>query len=73
MTFVARIADGVGLEAQGIDSSRARCRQSIASVHLCARNLESVQKSCWDVSGDGSVTSLDALMILQAAAHAIDL
>lgn len=44
MTFVARIADGVGLEAQGIDSSRARCRQSIASVHLCARNLESVQK-----------------------------
>jgi parallel beta-helix repeat protein len=23
---------------------------------------------CWDVSGDGSVTSLDALMILQAAA-----
>ena len=27
----------------------------------------------WDVSGDGSVTSLDALMILQAAAHAIDL
>ena len=27
----------------------------------------------WDVSGDGSVTSLDALMILQAAADAIDL
>jgi parallel beta-helix repeat protein len=27
----------------------------------------------WDLSGDGSVTSLDALMILQAAAHAIDL
>ena len=27
----------------------------------------------WDVSGDGSVTSLDALMILQAAAHAVDL
>ena len=27
----------------------------------------------WDVSGDGSVTSLDALMILQAAAHAIDM
>jgi len=29
--------------------------------------------SRWDVNGDGSVTSLDALMILQAAAHAIDL
>ena len=29
----------VGLEAQGIDSSRARCRQSIASVRLCARNF----------------------------------
>ena len=27
----------------------------------------------WDVSGDGSVTSLDALMILQAAAGAIEL
>jgi len=27
----------------------------------------------WDVSGDNRVTSLDALMILQAAAHAIDL
>ena len=27
----------------------------------------------WDVSRDGSVTSLDALMILQAAAHAIEL
>ena len=29
--------------------------------------------SRWDVSRDGSVTSLDALMILQAAAHAIEL
>jgi len=29
--------------------------------------------SRWDVSGDGSVTSLDALMILQAAAGAISL
>jgi hypothetical protein len=28
---------------------------------------------CWDVSGDGSVTSLDALMILQAAAGMVDL
>ena len=27
----------------------------------------------WDVSGDGKVTSLDALMILQAAAGAIEL
>ncbi|MCK4460027.1 MAG: hypothetical protein KAU52_09975 [Methanosarcinales archaeon] len=27
----------------------------------------------WDVSGDGQVTSLDALMILQAAAGAIEL
>jgi hypothetical protein len=27
----------------------------------------------WDVSGDGSVTSLDALMILQAAAGGIDI
>ena len=27
----------------------------------------------WDVSGDGSVTSLDALMILQAAAGKVDL
>ena len=26
----------------------------------------------WDVSGDGSVTSLDALMILQAAAGSIE-
>ena len=29
--------------------------------------------SCWDVSGDGQVTSLDALMILQAVAGRIDL
>ena len=28
---------------------------------------------CWDVSGDGSVTSLDALMILQAAAGSIEI
>ena len=28
---------------------------------------------CWDVSGDGSVTSLDALMILQAAAGRIEI
>ncbi len=27
----------------------------------------------WDVSGNGHVTSLDALMILQAAAGAIEL
>ena len=27
----------------------------------------------WDVSGDGSVTSLDALMILQAAGGGMDL
>ena len=70
---MAWIANGVGLEAQGIDSSRVRCRQSIASVHLCARNLESIRKSCWDVSGDGSVTSFDVLMILQAAAGKVDL
>jgi hypothetical protein len=28
---------------------------------------------CWDVSGDGSVTSLDAPMILQAAAGSIEI
>ena len=28
---------------------------------------------CWDVSGDGQVTSLDALMILQAAAGNIEI
>jgi hypothetical protein len=27
----------------------------------------------WDVNGDGSVTSLDALMILQAAAGSIEI
>jgi hypothetical protein len=27
----------------------------------------------WDVSGDGSVTSLDALMILQAVAGGIEI
>jgi hypothetical protein len=28
---------------------------------------------CWDVNGDGSVTSLDALMILQATAGGIEI
>ena len=32
---MAWIANDVELEAQGIDSSRARCRQNIASVLWC--------------------------------------
>jgi hypothetical protein len=49
-----------------------------ASIHHHRRRDRAPDRSRppdprWDVSGDGSVTSLDALMILQAAAGSIEI
>ena len=80
------IADGVELEAQGIDSFRVRCATNPddlnssgippadAAIALQIAGIQSrPSNSCGDASGDGSVTSLDALMILQAACGKVDL
>jgi len=53
-----------------------RCNQSdefqtVLPAKLCVRVLTIVMLAA-DVSGNGSVTSLDALMILQAAAGNIE-
>ena len=54
-----------------IGSSEASTTDAVIALAIAAGSRE--YDSRWDVSGDGSVTSLDALMILQAAAGDIEL
>ena len=46
---------------------QARRQQHEPTAAGCAHRRCGVHGKCSDVSGDGKVTSLDALMILQAA------
>ena len=54
-----------------IGSGEASTTDALIALQIASGSRE--YDSRWDVSGDGSITSLDALMILQAAADAIDL
>jgi len=54
-----------------IGSNEASTTDAVIALAIAAGSRE--YDSRWDVSGDGSVTSLDALMILQAEAGDIEL
>ncbi|MEA3324837.1 MAG: dockerin type I domain-containing protein [Euryarchaeota archaeon] len=61
--------------AEGTYNATAYFGDSAATITIDVRRLTSYNLDCEiaDVSGDGRVTSLDALMILQAAVDAIAL